>query len=613
MTLELLAPAKNRDQGMAAISNGADAVYIGAPAFGARQAAANSLEDIESLVKYAHIYGAKVYITLNTLLYDDELEQAIYLTRQLYNIGIDALIVQDMGLLQCDLPPIALHASTQTHNYTVEKVRFMEQVGMKRVILARETSLEQMRQIRAVTKVELEAFVHGALCVSFSGQCYLSQYLSDRSDNRGCCAQPCRSHYDLYNATGKLLHKDEHLLSLRDFDASRHLQAMADAGICSFKIEGRLKDSAYVCNLTAYYRQLLDGLMEGRVPFKPASAGKTKLYFQPDPERTFSRRYTDYFLKERQPMASFGTQKALGKQLGKVVSIKSDQIAIATQEPLSAGDGLCFFSPDGKEIDGFLVNRAMGNTIVPNRMPNLSVGTMLWRNNDSQFVKLFQSGRTAERKIGVSLTLSQTDDGYSLTAIDEEGVQAVGSISTTKSVADNQLRAREILSTQLSKLGGTPFVMDRFDAVGFDSGLPFMPTSIINQLRRQTIDNLISARQENYKPHDVVLAQQSNATYPGPYIDYRLNIVNDQAEQFYRQHGVQQIERGLEQTHLYDGKALMTTKYCLRYELRECLRCKNNRQVSSDYRPELYLLNNGRRLELRFNCNECEMQIFAKI
>ena len=305
MTLELLAPAKNLEYGREAVNHGADALYIGAPAFGARAAATNTIEDIDQLVRYAHLYGSKVFATVNTLLFDDEIESAVQMIYRLYDFGVDALIIQDMGLLECDLPPIELHASTQCHNATIERVKFMERVGFKRVILARETSIEQMRAIRKDTTVDLEAFVHGALCVCYSGQCYMSQYLNSRSGNRGCCSQPCRSAYDLYDGNGRQLIKDRHLLSLKDFDASQQLGDMIYAGITSFKIEGRLKDLSYVKNVTAYYRQLLDSMMSGHTP---ASSGKSVFYFTPDMSRTFNRGYTDYFLRQRQPMASFDTQ-----------------------------------------------------------------------------------------------------------------------------------------------------------------------------------------------------------------------------------------------------------------------------------------------------------------
>ena len=340
MKLELLSPAKNMEFGREAVNHGADALYIGAPAFGARAAATNTIQDIETLVNYAHLYGSKVFATVNTLLFDDELEPAVEMIRELYNIGVDALIIQDLGLLECDLPPIELHASTQCHNASVERVRFMESVGFKRVILARETSLEQMRAIREATSVDLEGFVYGALCVSYSGQCYMSQYLNQRSGNRGACSQPCRSTYDLLTEEGRTIMKNRHLLSLKDFNASQYIGSMIDAGISSFKIEGRLKDLSYVKNITAYYRQLLDSMMDGH---ERASSGATTVFFTPDPERTFNRGYTDYFLRGRQPMASFATQKSIGKPVGVVSTVGRFTLTVDSKETFVNGDGLCFF------------------------------------------------------------------------------------------------------------------------------------------------------------------------------------------------------------------------------------------------------------------------------
>lgn len=608
MTIELLSPAKNLSHGIAAINHGADAVYIGAPAFGARQAASNSVSDIEQLVKHAHTFGARVYVTLNTILFDNEIDPAVKLIHDLYNAGIDALIIQDMGLLECDLPPIALHASTQTHNYTPEKVGFLEQVGFKRVILARETSLEAMRQIRQRTSVELEAFIHGALCVSFSGQCYMSQYLSDRSGNRGCCTQPCRSKYDLVNAEGKLLRRDEHLLSLRDFNASQHIADMIDAGICSFKIEGRLKDEAYVCNLTAYYRRILDNILEKTPDHHALSSGKTTFFFTPDPERTFSRRYTDYFLKQRHKMASFYTQKSLGKMVARVMRVERNTIVADIKEPLTAGDGLCVFNSETGEMSGFLVNRVEGNTIFPNTMPVVKPGMDLWRNHDVQFEKLFKGGRSAERKVDVELSLSDTADGYMLRAVDVDGCEASVEVQCDKMPANNPEKVIETIQTQLSKLGGTPFNATR--VVPDKSFKTFIPTSMLNQMRREVVGNLIQERLHLFIPEQVQRPLPNDVIYDCGPTDFRLNIVNRMAEQFYGHHRVVGVEYGLEATHDYDNKPLMTTKYCLRYELGQCLKKKCNQQVAPDYKSDLFLLNNGRRLQLKFNCDLCEMEIY---
>ena len=606
--LELLAPAKNCQQGIEAVNHGADAVYIGAPAFGARAAAVNTLADIEQLTRYAHIYHVRVFATVNTLLFDNEVDDAVRMLHQLYEAGVDAAIIQDLGLLECDLPPIELHASTQTHNADLPRIQFLQSVGFSRVILARETSLQQMQHIRSNTTVELEAFVQGALCVCYSGQCYLSQYLTGRSGNRGCCSQPCRSAYDLYDAQGRLLQKDKHLLSLKDFSAARQLQAMVDAGITSFKIEGRLKDMDYVKNTTAYYRQLLDNIMEGNPACRPASSGSCRFFFAPDLEKTFNRGFTDYFLRQRQPMANFATQKSLGKRIGKVASMGRDTITLATSETFTPGDGLCFFNAQG-QLEGFLVNHVQGSAIRPNRMPDsLTVGTPLWRNNDQAFTKQLQ-GRTAERTIPINLTLTDTPDGLRLTLVDCDGCQASSTVVCSKETPRDPLRAADQLQRQLTKLGDTPF---RVAAFTNSCAQPwFVQASVLNQLRRQAVEKLVETRIETHlleRGHCPTLAQRQAGTTPyfETVLDYRANVINRLSEQFYRRHGVQQIERGLEQTGDYDGKALMTTKYCLRYELGQCLR-RNPDAVAGP----LYLQNNGRWFRLEFDCSNCRMLLFA--
>ena len=607
MKLELLSPAKNLEFGREAVNHGADALYIGAPAFGARAAATNTLEDVEALVRYAHLYGCKVFATVNTLLFDDELEPAVKMIRQLYNIGVDALIIQDLGLLECDLPPIELHASTQCHNASIERVKFMESVGFKRIILARETSLEQMRALRQATTADLEAFVHGALCVSYSGQCYMSQYLNGRSGNRGCCSQPCRSSYDLVTADGRLLLKDRHLLSLRDFNASQHLASMIDAGITSFKIEGRLKDLSYVKNITAYYRQLLDSLMEGHTR---ASSGSYTFFFTPDPERTFSRGYTDYFLRGRQPMANFATQKAIGKEVGKVVKTGRNSLTVSGNTRFTPGDGLCYLDADGL-MQGFLVNQADGQTLTPNRMPDLAVGTTLWRNHDQAFEKTLQ-GESAVRKVAVRLEFRATVDGFSLQLTDEDGLQAQATVEAPHDEARDAQRAGEQIVKQLGKLGDSPFVAR--ETVDTTQGRWFLPASILNALRREAAQQLIGLRISHFHPADAPRRTREGATVPSA-LDYRANVLNAKAEAFYRRHGAQQVERGLEQTGNYDDKALMTTRYCLRYELGCCLQGKNEnekrRNETVEIKPSdtLLLRNQERLFRLEFDCRECLMRI----
>lgn len=605
MTLELLSPAKNLEQGREAVNHGADALYIGAPAFGARVAAGNSIEEIEQLTTYAHRYHARVYATVNTLLFDEEVDVAVRLFHQLYNAGVDAAIIQDLGLLECNLPPIELHASTQTHNASIERVKFMEQVGFARVILARETSLEQMKALRQATHVELEAFVQGALCVSYSGQCYLSQFINGRSGNRGCCSQPCRSAYDLVDAQGRVLRKDQHLLSLRDFSAAQQLQRMADAGITSFKIEGRLKDMAYVKNVTAYYRQLLDNMMSHDGEYRPASSGKCTFFFTPDLEKTFNRGFTDYFLRGRQPMATLTTQKSLGKRLGKVTRLDRNSITIDTREALTPGDGLCFFSHKG-ELVGFQVNHVQGRTFQPNRMPDgLAVGTLLWRNNDQAFERQLQ-GRTAERKIDVDAILSDTPDGLMLTLTDGDGTRANATVICDKQPAQNPEKAQEQIVRQLSKTGNTPFRIARFENRCLQPW--FLPAALLNDLRRQALTQLEEASVADHlarRGHCPTLAErQENSTpYFETILDYRANILNTKAETFYRRHGVKEMVYGLEKTLDYDGKALMTTKYCLRYEFDMCL--KEHPETAGD----LFLRNNRNRFRLVFDCRQCEMQI----
>lgn len=610
--IELLAPAKNLEFGREAVNHGADALYIGAPAFGARVAATNSIEDIEQLVRYAHLYGCKVFATVNTILFDDELEPAVDMIRQLYNIGTDALIIQDMGLLECNLPPIELHASTQCHNTTPERVKFLEQVGFSRVILARETTLQEMRAISEASNVDLEAFVHGALCVSYSGQCYMSQYLTERSGNRGCCSQPCRSAYDLFTDDGKEIIRNRHLLSLKDFNASKHIESMIDAGITSFKIEGRLKDLSYVKNVTAYYRQLIDNILETRIKdgeeIAAASSGKCTFSFTPDVERTFNRGYTDYFLRERKPMASFATQKSLGKEVGKVTTIGSYTLTVDGDEPFANGDGICFLDTEGP-LQGFMVNEVQGHTLTPNNMPDIKVGTRLWRNNDIQFERQLKA-RSSERRIGVEMILCATRRGFSLDIKDEDGVSATAHIKAEHTIADSPIKMTNTVVKQLSKVGGTPYRVDKIlDAT---DGMYFIPALTLNELRRNAIGILTDYRIKHFRPTDKPL--NANSTIPvEKSVDYRANVVNSKAEEFYNHHGTNVVEHGVEQTLDYNSKALMTTKYCLRYELGCCLQGKCNFEPKTNIAPgdKLILHNNGHRFRLEFDCAECQMKIYA--
>lgn len=605
-TLELLAPAKNYEQGIAAINHGADAVYIGAPQFGARAAAGNSLSDIQQLIRYAHIYRCKVFVTLNTVLYESEVSQATTLIWELYERGADAIIIQDMGLLEADLPPIELHASTQMHNVGIDHIRFLEQVGLKRIILARETTLDEMRQLRQQVNVDLEAFVQGALCVCYSGQCYMSAYLTGRSGNRGCCAQPCRNYYNLRNEKGSVLRHHEHLLSLRDFSAANHLADMVEAGITSFKIEGRLKDMAYVKNVTAYYRRLLDSLMSNEQNYCKSSVGDVQLNFTPDLNRTFNRGFTDYFLEgKRQPIASLSTGKAIGQPIGTVRRIAPHTITIRTDIPLSTGDGLCYIGAKGQP-EGFKVNHVNGATITPNHMPSLSIGTMLWRNYDHAFQTLLE-GETARRTIPINLTLNASSSKLTLRTTSLDGTEAQYSIAFSSEPAQQQEKSREQIIRNLSKLGNTPFVANHIE---LPNSVPFVPISLLNELRRKTIELMTEQRAE-VRPTPSSTRIKNTTQYHPNRLPYQLNITNDKAEHFYHIHGVETIERGLDETNNYIGKHLMTTKYCLRYELGQCLQQTISTPQDKEYKGALFLVNNNRSFALQFDCEHCRMHIDA--
>ncbi len=604
--IELLSPAKNLQFGKEAINHGADAVYIGAPAFGARQSAGNSLHDIETLVQYAHLFKAKVYVTVNTLLFDNELNNANHLLHQLYNAGADAAIIQDLGLLETPLPPMALHASTQANNVDVRRIQFFEQIGIQRVILARELSLQQIADIRKQTSVELETFVQGALCVSYSGQCYLSQYLNGRSGNRGCCSQPCRSSYNLYNSKNQLLVKNKHLLSLKDFSAATHLAQLLQAGVRSFKIEGRLKDLCYVKNITAYYRKLIDNLLEENEDFSRSSSGKTIVAFTPDPERTFNRGFTDYFLCQRQKMASFSTQKSLGKMVGTITKTTADALICRIDEPIVPGDGLCFQSQQGG-WQGFLINKVIGNKLIPNKMPtHIKAGAKLFRNNDYEFEKQLQSDKSSVRKIGVGLIFAETPEGFALTATDEDGIAATALTDCDKLQAQNPEKALQNIETQLMKSGQTPFLATRVEN---QCTQPFfVPASVLNDLRRRCLQTLEQQRIAAFRPTDTPFLP-NNVPYYEKQLYFNHNVLNSNSMDFYRRHGAEVAEWGVEKTLDYTDKPLMTTKYCIRYELGQCL--KNN-ELLAQYRNNLYLENNGQKLRLQFDCNNCRMQIFAE-
>ena len=598
--LELLAPARDLECGLAAINHGADAVYIGAPKYGARAAAGNSLEDIATLIAHAHKYWARVYITLNTILYDDELQEARNLIQRLYDAGADALIIQDMGLIELDLPPIPLFASTQTHNYDVEKIRFLERVGLQRVILARELSLRQIREIRQATKIDLEFFVHGALCVSFSGLCYFSQVAKGRSANRGECAQMCRLPYTLTDGRGNVLAENQHVLSLKDLNLSAYLADLVDAGVTSFKIEGRLKETPYVKNITAFYRSKLDELIEGRDSLCRSSSGKTTFFFEADPEKTFSRGTTDYFIRgRRQEIVSLHTPKSVGKLIGSVESIDAEFFTLERASQLHNGDGICFFD-DNDELRGVNINTVHGNRVYPNSMEAIQPGVVLYRNFDHAFIQQLKS-ETSKRKIGVRLFFGEHKRGFQLRAVDEDGNEVVQCIEHPKEKAKKPEAANDAINAQLSKLGKTDFLASE-TVIGMKDAL-FLPVGVLNQLRRDCISSLEAERARKY-PRRSSSIVPNNFPYPTTTLNYSANVVNESAAQFYRRHGVQQIERGLELQNDVAGKVVMTTRHCLKYQFDLCRGEKGSAE-------ELYLSDGRTKYKLEFDCDACVMKVVS--
>ncbi|HSJ58465.1 MAG TPA: U32 family peptidase [Anaerolineae bacterium] len=607
-TVELLAPARDLETGIAAIDSGADAVYIGAPRFGARAKAGNSLEDLAALAAHAHTYWARVYVTVNTLLHDDELPHAVDLIHRLYDIGVDAVIIQDMGLLEAELPPIPLIASTQTHNHTPERVAFLEAVGIRRVILARELSLDEIRAIRAATTVELETFVHGALCVSYSGQCYMSYAIGGRSGNRGECAQPCRRRYTLVDRDGKVLAEHLHLLSLRDLNLAHELGALLDAGITSFKIEGRLKDAAYVKNVVSWYRQQLDRALVARNLVR-SSSGHSHVDFEPDVDKTFNRGYTSYFLhgnkRSGEPPGAIESPKMVGERVGTVHTVDGDQVTIATDLALHSGDGLTWFDPQ-RELTGTLVNAVepRGNrvqvTVEDTR--DLRPGVTIYRNRDHAFLRQVEQSRPV-RQMMVQFRLEAMPDGFRLQVTDEDGNVAASTLTTEKALAHKPAQAEATAHRQLEKTGDTPFTAVEVDLAW---GSPyFVPVSMLNELRRDALANLLEARAAN-RPRMPGGVVRNEVPYPETRLDHRGNVLNRQAEAFYRRHGVTEIEPAAESGVDMEGRVVMRTRYCVQHQLGLC----DGAGIRADVRQPLLLIDaDGHRYRLRFRCADCEMEV----
>lgn len=604
--LELLAPAKNLESGIEAINHGADSVYIGGPAFGARAAAGNGVQDIAKLAAYAHRFSAQVFVALNTILRDDELAEAERLVWALYEAGVDALIVQDMGLLQLNLPPMALHASTQTDNRTPEKVHFLDDAGFSQVVLARELSLLQISQIAAQSRAKLEFFVHGALCVSYSGQCYISHAQTGRSANRGECSQLCRLPYSLEDADGKVIAQDQHLLSLKDMNQSHNLRALVDAGISSFKIEGRLKDLSYVKNVTAHYRQLLDQILLELPDYRRASSGRSEFFFTPQPEKSFNRGATDFFLHGRQlGIINLRSPKFAGEPIGQVTAITPQYFETRSKIALHNGDGLTWFNAEN-ELVGLRISRVEGKKLFPNEMPaDLKMGAQLYRNLDAEFDKQLDK-KSAERRIRVDLRLAETPDGFALTLTDEDGVVATATLVQAKEVARDVERALAGLREQLAKLGNTIFVAGLVDLAL--SAAWFIPVAALNALRREAVEALEIARGVAYQRPARLPAVTPPAPYPLQTLTYLGNVNNQAARAFYTEHGVGQIAAAYEQNREAGEVSLMIAKHCLRYQFHLC-----PKQIKGIRPDPLQLVRGADRYTLKFDCKRCEMHVIGKL
>ncbi|KAA6319220.1 putative protease YdcP [termite gut metagenome] len=602
--IELLSPAKNLACGIEAINHGADAVYIGAPKFGARAAAGISLEDIAVLIAYAHLYHVRVYITLNTIIKDDELDEAEEMIWNLYRLKADALIIQDPGITRLNLPPIPLHASTQADNRTSEKVIFWAQAGFRQVVLARELSLTEIEEIhKTCPSVILEVFVHGALCTSYSGQCYAGQAYSGRSANRGECPQFCRLPFHLIDAEGNTIIENKHLLSLKDLNLSDELEKLLNVGISSFKIEGRLKDVSYVKNITAFYRQKLDAIFMRHPEYHRPSSGACKFFFTPQPDKSFNRGFTTYFLYKRsKDVSSFDTPKSSGEKMGTVKEVQKNCLTVSGIKPFHNGDGICYKDRNEK-LQGFRINRAEGSKLYPYEMPKITPRTLLYRNYDQEFERIL-SQKSAERKIGIAISLTENSFGFSLSYTDED------KNSITLSCPYEKNRARipqtENITKQLGKLGDTPFVAKHI-SIHFTENW-FIPLSLLTDFRRQVTEKMIATRYMTFR-------QETNRMKPTfhPFsqttLTYLGNVYNSQAAAFYHNHGVADIRPAYEQKPV-EKAVLMFCKHCLRYSMDLCP--QQQKKIPSHKEPFYLITKNGKRFRLSFDCKNCLMQVIKE-
>ncbi len=601
--LELLSPAKNLECGLAAINHGADAVYIGGPQFGARAAAQNSLADIEQLVQHAHLFKARVYIALNTLFTDSELQKAVKLVHSYYDMGVDALIIQDMGLLECDLPPISLHASTQTDNRTADKVKFLEDAGFEQVVLARELSLKQIRGIRQETTVPLEVFIHGALCVSYSGQCYISERVAGRSANRGECAQFCRHSFTLKDREGRIVSKDRYLLSLKDLSRANSLEELVEAGVNSFKIEGRLKDVGYVKNVTAYYRQLLDNILEDRPELSASSSGTCSYSFSPDPAKTFNRGYTDYFLNQKRSRSgSIDSPKSLGEKIGMVRESGKTSFTLQSDISLANGDGLCYFNSHGILV-GLKANRVDGNRVHHRQSFSPKPGTIIYRNHDVQFEKeLSRSERC--RFLSVDIEVVETKQGLRVTITDEDRLTSEKDYSVEKQSAEKIGIAQATIERQMQKSGDTCFKVNSVRTEVDDT--LYIAAALVNDIRRNILANHERVRLATYQVHRNTFTPNSK-NWLSDRVTFLDNITNKKARDFYHRHGVVHFDLSEENQNRGKDGELMRTRYCILNQMGMCLKQKG--QQYNMFKPPFTLEDNTGVYELEFDCPRCEMVV----
>ena len=608
--IELLSPAKNIECGKAAIDNGADAVYIGGPRFGARAAAGNSISEISELVSYAHQFGAKVYVTLNTIIYDDEIDDVIEIIEQLNDAHVDALIVQDMAIAELakDIPTPPLHASTQMDIRTPDKVRWLWQAGFRRVVLARELSLAEIEAIhKAVPEMELEVFVHGALCVSYSGQCYASQYCFSRSANRGECAQFCRLKFDLVNQDGQTIEKDKYLLSLKDMNRLERLSDLIHAGACSFKIEGRLKDADYVKNTTAAYSQALSSIVAKDSHLQRSSYGHCKYDFTPNLDKTFNRGYTTYLLDGRSDrIADFNTPKSKGEYVGDVKEIRRNSFTVAGLSAFANGDGLCF-TDKGDILTGFRINRVEGNRLFPHKMPEgLYEGARLFRNYDIDFQRILSAADT-KRKLNIKMIFKESANGFSLTMTDERGLTATETITAPKEQARTPQEAN--IRTQLLKLGNTIYECTDFKIEMTDDW--FIPSSLLADLRRRCCESLHDEECKAIRKESCHSHLDESHGVPEK-LTYLANISNSIAREYHTKQGAKHIDPAFELHQPEKEKLIMQCKHCILFALGKCRKTTQRHQQQADLYSSLYLqLPDKRRFRLEFNCKECVMKIYA--